>query len=161
LIMLVANGTSRLQGKQCRGRVVRARRLECSAKSQKKAVVIGGGIGGLVTAGRLARDGLDVTLLEQNSEVSPVDLGQQRNRAAHRYSYACAMMNAGTLSQVGGRCQSIDRDGYRFDTGPSLLLFPDTYRKVSACHEIELFVTRVPRADPVASSDLESIATYL
>ena len=31
--------------------------------------------------------------------------------------------------RVGGRCQSVARGGYRWDTGPSLLLFPDTYRR--------------------------------
>eukprot|EP00854_Cymbomonas_tetramitiformis_P005552 gene5552-6735_t len=51
-------------------------------------------------AGRLARAGYDVQLLEKNSF-------------------------------VGGRAQSEFRDeapGYRWDTGPSLLLFPDRYR---------------------------------
>jgi heterodisulfide reductase subunit A-like polyferredoxin len=38
--------------------------------ASKTAVVIGGGIGGLVVAGRLARSGLSVTLLEKNAEVS-------------------------------------------------------------------------------------------
>ena len=33
--------------------------------------------------------------------------------------------------QVGGRAQSVEVEGgYRFDTGPSLLLFPDKYREV-------------------------------
>ncbi|KAF6244121.1 hypothetical protein COO60DRAFT_1708158 [Scenedesmus sp. NREL 46B-D3] len=49
---------------------------------------VGGGIGGLVTAGKLAQHGYSVTVLEKNAE-----------------------------------------DGYRFDTGPSLLLFPDEYRR--------------------------------
>lgn len=31
--------------------------------------------------------------------------------------------------QVGGRCQSVQLGEYRFDTGPSLLLFPETYRQ--------------------------------
>jgi hypothetical protein len=40
--------------------------------------------------------------------------------------------------QVGGRCQSesvaVEGGGsVRFDTGPSLALFPDVYRQVSAC----------------------------
>jgi phytoene dehydrogenase-like protein len=61
-------------------------------------VVIGGGIGGLVVAGRLAREGHNVMLLEKNKH-------------------------------VGGRCQSIDLDGYRFDTGPSLLLFKHVYER--------------------------------
>ena len=34
--------------------------------------------------------------------------------------------------QLGGRCQSVQMGpdkAYRFDTGPSLLLFPQTYRQ--------------------------------
>jgi phytoene dehydrogenase-like protein len=30
---------------------------------------------------------------------------------------------------VGGRCQSVELDGYRFDTGPSLLLFKHVYER--------------------------------
>jgi hypothetical protein len=48
-------------------------------------VVVGAGIGGLVAAGRLARAGAAVTLLEQNAG-------------------------------AGGRCQSVKRGGYRWDT---------------------------------------------
>ncbi|KAG2492765.1 hypothetical protein HYH03_008930 [Edaphochlamys debaryana] len=65
---------------------------------KRRAVVVGGGIGGLVSAARLAKEGLEVVLLESNS-------------------------------QVGGRCQSMWRGRYRFDPGPSLLLFIETYRK--------------------------------
>ena len=35
----------------------------------KRAIIVGGGIGGLVTAGRLAKEGFSVILLEQNEEV--------------------------------------------------------------------------------------------
>jgi len=69
--------------------------------SGKTAVVVGAGVGGLTLAGRLAREGYSVTLLEKNKE-------------------------------VGGRMQSYNPPGapeYRFDTGPSLLLFPERYMK--------------------------------
>jgi len=69
--------------------------------SAPEAIVVGGGVGGLAIAGRLARAGYAVTLLEKNAE-------------------------------VGGRLQSYnppDAPGWRFDTGPSLLLFPDKYRE--------------------------------
>ncbi|GLI64657.1 hypothetical protein VaNZ11_007985, partial [Volvox africanus] len=72
-----------------------------SSGRRLKAVVVGGGIGGLVSAARLAKEGFSVTLLEANS-------------------------------QVGGRCQSVQRGRFRFDTGPSLLLFVETYRKAFA-----------------------------
>ncbi len=32
--------------------------------------------------------------------------------------------------QAGGRAQTVRHGEFRFDTGPSLLLFPDTYRQV-------------------------------
>ena len=35
------------------------------------------------------------------------------------------------VAQVGGRAQSVTVEGTRFDTGPSLLLFPDKYREVT------------------------------
>lgn len=34
-----------------------------------------------------------------------------------------------SVTQVGGRCQSVELDGYRFDTGPSLLLFKHVYER--------------------------------
>lgn len=36
---------------------------------RKRVIVVGGGIGGLVAGGRLAKEGYDVVLLEQNTEV--------------------------------------------------------------------------------------------
>lgn len=62
----------------------------------KQVVVVGGGVGGLCTAGLLRKQGFRVKLLEKNA-------------------------------QLGGRLSSEEVDGYRFDTGPSLLLFPRTY----------------------------------
>ena len=73
---------------------------------QKTAVVVGAGVGGLTLAGRLARAGYKVTLLEKNK-------------------------------LVGGRMQSYnppEAPEYRFDTGPSLLLFPEVYMKVQPSH---------------------------
>jgi phytoene desaturase len=60
------------------------------------AIVIGGGITGLATAGLLARDGHEVTLLEKQNA-------------------------------VGGRAGSWERDGFRFDTGPSWYLMPEVF----------------------------------
>ena len=42
-----------------------------SAGSGERVIVIGAGVGGLATAGRLARAALDVTVLEKNAEVWP------------------------------------------------------------------------------------------
>jgi phytoene desaturase len=61
-----------------------------------RIVIIGGGIGGLASAGLLAREGHDVVLLEQQAT-------------------------------FGGRAGSWEKDGFRFDTGPSWYLMPEVF----------------------------------
>jgi len=61
--------------------------------------VVGGGVGGLVTAIRLAAAGRHVVLLERNKE-------------------------------VGGKLAVRQRDGFSFDTGPSLLTLPGLFDEV-------------------------------
>lgn len=72
------------------------------AGDRQKAIVVGGGVGGLGMASRLANAGYEVTILEKNPD-------------------------------TGGRCRSESfeggGEGYRFDTGPSLMLLPDRYRE--------------------------------
>ncbi|KAJ9129741.1 Phytoene desaturase [Coniochaeta hoffmannii] len=63
------------------------------------AIVIGAGAGGIAAAARLAKAGLDVTVLEKN------DFAGGR----------CSLMHTS--------------DGYRFDQGPSLLLLPNLFRE--------------------------------
>ena len=75
------------------------------AAAAPKAVVVGAGVGGLYTAAKLQKAGVDVTLVEQNSR-------------------GCA----------GGRlgCETVVAQNgrkYRFETGPSLLLLPSIYRE--------------------------------
>jgi phytoene desaturase len=60
---------------------------------KKKAVIIGGGLGGLATALRLAKTNWQVTVCEQSSS-------------------------------FGGKMNSWRRDGFSFDTGPSLITMP-------------------------------------
>ena len=60
---------------------------------QKRAVIIGGGLGGLATALRLAKSGWQVTVCEQGES-------------------------------FGGKMNSWSKDGFRFDTGPSLITMP-------------------------------------
>ena len=89
----------RARGARARGARARAR---AAANEGKRAIVVGGGVGGLGVASRLARSGFAVTVLEKNDD-------------------------------VGGRCRSETfaggGEGYRFDTGPSLMLLPERYRE--------------------------------
>ena len=64
--------------------------------SQKSAVVVGGGIAGLATAGILAKAGMKVTVLEARE-------------------------------RVGGRAYIWEKDGFKFDMGPSWYLMPDAF----------------------------------
>ena len=83
-----------------------------------RALIIGGGFGGLSTAARLAHAGYEVELHEK-------------------------------LPRVGGRANLIERDGFRFDTGPSILLMRDiiegAFREVGA--DPDDYVT-IERLDP-------------
>jgi len=87
----------------------RAGRSKHGAKSdartdKPKCIVVGAGIGGLVTAGRLAREGFDVTVLEKNSE---------------------AMVGG----RVGEELVETSKGRFRFDTGASLFLMPEIFEE--------------------------------
>lgn len=60
------------------------------------AIVIGAGIGGIAAAGRLARQGYQVSVFEK-------------------------------AELPGGRASILEKDGHRFDTGPTLFLMPDVF----------------------------------
>lgn len=85
----------------------------------KKAVVIGGGIGGLSAAIRLQCAGWQVTLLEKNA-------------------------------RVGGKMSEISQDGFRWDTGPSVItmrhVFEDLFR--AAGRQMDDYLTLLP-VDPL------------
>src|SRR5690606_16820139 len=74
----------------------RGRLRRTDAAPVSTVIVIGGGITGLATAGLLAREGHDVTLLEKQ----PL---------------------------VGGRAGVWEKQGFRFDTGPSWYLMPEVF----------------------------------
>jgi len=65
----------------------------------KNAIIIGGGLGGLAVALRLAVRGWKVSVLEQSNS-------------------------------FGGKMNRWDQDGYRFDTGPSLITMPGVFEEL-------------------------------
>ena len=66
-------------------------------RSAKEVVVVGGGMGGMAVAARLAKKGHRVSIFEASD-------------------------------QLGGKCRTEEIDGFKFDTGPSLLTLPAVYR---------------------------------
>src|SRR5688572_11008008 len=64
-----------------------------------RAVIIGGGLGGLATAVRLAASGWRVDICEQGA-------------------------------RFGGKMNTFERDGFRFDTGPSLITMPWVFERL-------------------------------
>ncbi|GAA4893052.1 phytoene desaturase family protein [Actinomycetospora straminea] len=87
-----------------------------------RAVVVGGGLGGLAVAARLAASGQRVTLLE----------------AAER---------------VGGKLGTVEVDGFRFDTGPSLVTMPAVLERLFAD-------TGLPLHDVLGLQRLDVAARY-
>lgn len=84
------------------------------------AIVIGGGVGGLAVAARLARQGWTVRLFEQ-------------------------------ADHVGGKLGRYERDGFRFDTGPSILTMPYVFEELFADTGAPMSsVLQLRRIDPVA-----------
>ncbi len=73
----------------------------------KKAIIIGAGIGGLGTAGLFAKKGYDVTVFEKNTN-------------------------------LGGRANIFEANGFKFDMGPSWYLAPDLFE-----HFFELMGERI------------------
>jgi phytoene desaturase len=83
---------------------------------RKTAVVVGGGVGGLAAAARLAAQGWFVHVFEQAPE-------------------------------LGGKLGTFERDGFRFDTGPSILTMPHVFADTGSPMSSVLQLRRV---DPVA-----------
>ncbi len=94
---------------------------------KKQAVVIGGGIAGLATAGLLAKAGMEVKLFEARDS-------------------------------LGGRAYLWEKDGFRFDMGPSWYLMPDAFDQffslmgTSAAKELNLV-----RLDPAYQTRNEGL----
>ena len=73
--------------------------MEALSAKGRRAVVIGGGLGGLATAVRLAAAGWRVEVCEQGP-------------------------------RFGGKMNTFERDGFRFDTGPSLITMPWVFEEL-------------------------------
>lgn len=86
----------------------------------KRVVIIGGGLGGLASAARLAVQGHHVTLCEAGAT-------------------------------LGGKMNTFESQGFRFDTGPSLITMPDVFAATftAAGERIEDHL-QLKRLEPVA-----------
>ncbi|MET0650741.1 MAG: phytoene desaturase family protein [Pyrinomonadaceae bacterium] len=73
--------------------------MEALSAKRRSAVVIGGGLGGLATAVRLAARGWRVRVCEQGP-------------------------------RLGGKMNTFEREGFRFDTGPSLITMPWVFEEL-------------------------------
>ena len=94
-----------------------------SGTKQRKAVIIGGGLGGLATALRLAARGWRVEVCEQGAT-------------------------------FGGKMNSFEREGFRFDTGPSLITMPWVFEELFKAAGTSL-------AEHVALAPVSPLADYV
>ena len=76
-------------------------------KNKKKIIIIGGGLGGISTAIRLAKNNFDITIIEKNSN-------------------------------LGGKMNVLEKDGFKFDTGPSLITLPKVFEELYESLEEDL-----------------------
>lgn len=86
-------------------------------KENKRAIIIGAGLGGLATALRLSNIGFDVTILEK-------------------------------FDKAGGRMNIIEKDGFKFDMGPSFM---------SMTYELDELFSSVGENVPVDLEELEPL----
>ena len=82
-----------------------ARLVTLTAVQHQRIVVVGGGVGGLVTAGLLAGESREITLLEKGDQLG-------------------GRMQSETVASPNDAAHE-----YRFDTGPSLALMPGIYKQ--------------------------------
>ena len=91
--------------------------------ARRRAVIIGGGLGGLATALRLGARGWRVEVCEQGAT-------------------------------FGGKMNSFEREGFRFDTGPSLITMPWVFEELFAAAGTSL-------AQYVALTPVKPLADYV
>ncbi|PYZ98526.1 phytoene desaturase [Alteribacter lacisalsi] len=83
-----------------------------------KTAIIGGGIGGLVTALYLSNEGHEVTVYEKEGE-------------------------------MGGRLAAVERDGFRIDKGPTIVLLPEMIRSILSEAGMNPDLIEMERIDPL------------
>ncbi|HUE38855.1 MAG TPA: FAD-dependent monooxygenase, partial [Candidatus Binatia bacterium] len=76
-----------------------------------RAIVVGGGIGGLTTAIALARKGISVTALEQAGELGEIGAGIQLSPNATRVLFAFGLERA--LGEVAFRPEAVEARSWR------------------------------------------------
>ncbi len=97
--------------------------MEKVSVETRRAVIVGGGLGGLATALRLAARGWRVEVCEQGA-------------------------------RFGGKMNSFEREGFRFDTGPSLITMPWVFEELFAVAGSSL-------VDHVAQTPVRPLADYV
>jgi phytoene desaturase len=88
-----------------------------NSSKNRKAIIIGAGLGGLSTALRLVTEGYNVKILEKHST-------------------------------PGGRLNTLERDGFRFDMGPSFM---------SMTYELEELFNSVGEENPIELQELDPL----
>ncbi|MGE7118610.1 phytoene desaturase family protein [Peribacillus sp. NPDC046944] len=85
-----------------------------------KTAIIGGGVGGLMGALFLSKQGIDVTIYEKEA-------------------------------QLGGRLNFVERDGFRIDQGPTIVLLPEMFQQLLDEAGIDRKIYELLLCDPLYS----------
>ncbi|PRP88969.1 phytoene desaturase [Planoprotostelium fungivorum] len=100
-------------------------------RAEKKVIVIGAGLGGLAVAGRMAKAGYKVEVLEKNEH-------------------------------EGGRCDYYEKEGHRFDIGPSIMLMPQLFEMLFQDLDKDLYRDlNLVKVDPLYNIHFADGTTFL
>jgi phytoene desaturase len=91
--------------------------------------IIGGGIGGLMSALLLSKQGVDVTIYEKEA-------------------------------RIGGRLSFVERDGYRIDQGPTIVLLPEMFQELLEEAGIDRHCYELISCDPLYSLQFPDGLTF-
>lgn len=95
-----------------------------------KTAIIGGGIGGMMTALLLANEDFDVTIYEKEAK-------------------------------LGGRLTFVERDGYRIDQGPTIVLLPNMIRDILIAAGLSEDLITLIQCDPLYKIDYADGTSYV